>query len=198
MVDRRLLQVLWKSGAAGGCSTGISHYQRGHLHETENMPCVRKSISSYDQPGILFRCLPGLCKTEIRAGTQTPAAAKLTMICPQLSLKSPWFSRVFSTCFQGGCIRILQCFEMRLSCGQSDNFMLRRYLSPEGVWLSWMLMIWPSAWWSMKILPYWSCTRILTSKPKAVLCRGQKAIYSTIFSSRVLPKKDVAPWQDDV
>ena len=39
--------------------------------------------------GILFRCLPGLCKTEIRAGTQTPEAAKPTMICPQLSLKSP-------------------------------------------------------------------------------------------------------------
>lgn len=78
-----------KSGAAGGCSTGISHYRRGHLHETENMPCVWKGISSYNQPGILFRCLPGLCKTEIRAGTQTPEAAKPTMICPQLSLKSP-------------------------------------------------------------------------------------------------------------
>ena len=58
-------------------------------HETENMPCVWKGISSYNQPGILFRCLPGLCKTEIRAGTQTPEAAKPTMICPQLSLKSP-------------------------------------------------------------------------------------------------------------
>lgn len=50
------------------------------------MPCVWKSVSSYNQPGILFRCLPGLCKTEIRAGTQTPEAAKPTMICPQLSL----------------------------------------------------------------------------------------------------------------
>ena len=39
--------------------------------------------------GILLRCLPGLCKTEIRAETQTPAAAKPTMICPQLSPKSP-------------------------------------------------------------------------------------------------------------
>ena len=55
----------------------------------KNMPCVWKGISSYNQPGILFRCLPGLCKTEIRAGTQTPEAAKPTMICPQLSLKSP-------------------------------------------------------------------------------------------------------------
>ncbi len=55
----------------------------------QNMPCVWKGISSYNQPGILFRCLPGLCKTEIRAGTQTPEAAKPTMICPQLSLKSP-------------------------------------------------------------------------------------------------------------
>lgn len=54
-----------------------------------SMPCVWKGISSYNQPGILFRCLPGLCKTEIRAGTQTPEAAKPTMICPQLSLKSP-------------------------------------------------------------------------------------------------------------
>ena len=78
-----------KVGAAGGCRTGISHYRRGHLHETENMPCVWKSISSYNQPGILFCCLPDLCKTEIRAGTQTPEAAKSTMICPQLSLKSP-------------------------------------------------------------------------------------------------------------
>ena len=34
-------------------------------------------------------CRPGLCKTEIRAETQTPAAAKPTMICPQLSPKSP-------------------------------------------------------------------------------------------------------------
>ena len=122
MVDRCLLQVLWKSGAAGGCSTGISHYRRGHLHETENMPCVWKGISSYNQPGILFRCLPGLCKTEIRAGTQTPEAAKPTMICPQLSLKSPWFSRAFCTCFQGSCIRILRCFEMRLSCRQNIYF----------------------------------------------------------------------------
>lgn len=78
-----------KSGVAGGCSTGISHYRRGHLHETENMLCVWKIISSYNQPGILLRCLPGLCKTEIRAETQTPAAAKPTMICPQLSPKSP-------------------------------------------------------------------------------------------------------------
>jgi len=50
---------------------------------------VWKIISSYNQPGILLRCLPGLCKTEIRAETQTPAAAKPTMICPQLSPKSP-------------------------------------------------------------------------------------------------------------
>lgn len=55
----------------------------------ENMLCVWKIISSYNQPGILLRCLPGLCKTEIRAETQTPAAAKPTMICPQLSPKSP-------------------------------------------------------------------------------------------------------------
>lgn len=81
MKDKRVDSVV--------CSTGISHYRRGHLHETENMPCVWKGISSYNQPGILFRCLPGLCKTEIRAGTQTPEAAKPTMICPQLSLKSP-------------------------------------------------------------------------------------------------------------
>ena len=31
----------------------------------------------------------GISKTEIRAETQTPAAAKPTMICPQLSPKSP-------------------------------------------------------------------------------------------------------------
>ena len=33
--------------------------------------------------------LPDLCKTEIRAGTQTQETAKSTMICPQLSPKSP-------------------------------------------------------------------------------------------------------------
>lgn len=37
----------------------------------KDMPGLRKGLPSGHKPGVLLRLLPGLCQTEIRAGTET-------------------------------------------------------------------------------------------------------------------------------
>ena len=118
MVDRCALPLFPVGGAAYGAKAGSGPDRRRYFSQAENMPGMRKDLPSCHKSGVLFRLLPQLCQTKIRAGTETAQPAKQEVMCPQLSPIRPVFSRVLSLCLRSAYIRILPASETGISCGQ--------------------------------------------------------------------------------